>query len=97
MGIDRGMKSTTQQPAHCTLAGVADLAEGPVLCLFNHYAYHANGSTIHSKIQLMDNGNLVDDCPIKLGGTQRIVTPCGITIPLDLMSRTGVFETSTSN
>ena len=38
--------------------------------LFNHYAYHANGSTIHSKIQLMNNGNLVDDCPIKLGGTQ---------------------------
>ena len=97
MGIDRGMKSTTQQPPICTLAGVVDLPDGPVMCYFHQYAYHANGSTIHSKIQLMDNGNLVDNCPIKLGGTQQIITPCGITIPLDLMSRTGVFETSTSN
>ena len=36
----------------CTLAGVYDLPDGPVLLIFNQYAYHANGNTIHSKIQL---------------------------------------------
>ena len=65
---------------------MTDLPDGTsVLLIFNQYAYHANCSTIHSKIQLQDDGNLVDDCPIKLGGTQRIVTPCGITMPLDVI------------
>jgi hypothetical protein len=54
MGIDK--HEICNQPIG-SLAGVADLPNGPVLLLFYQYqyAYHANGSTIHSKmIQLMD-------------------------------------------
>ena len=47
MGIDSHM---LQSLPICTLAGVVDLPDGPVLCYFNQYAHHANGSTIHSKI-----------------------------------------------
>ena len=62
----------------CTCAGVHDLPDRTsVLLIFNQYAYHADGSTIHSKIQLQDNGNLVDDCPIKLGGTQKMLPQGG--------------------
>ena len=82
MGID---SHTLQSLPICTLAGVVDLPDGPVMCYFNQYAYHANGNTIHSKIQLMDYGNVVDDYPIKLGGIQRIVTSSGITMPLDVI------------
>ena len=82
MGIDSHM---LQSLPICTLAGVVDLPDGPVMCYFNQYAYHANGNTIHSKIQLMDYGNVVDDYPIKLGGIQRIVTSSGITMPLDVI------------
>ena len=55
------------------------------MCYFHQYAYHANGHTIHLKVQLMDYGNVVDDSPIKLGGAQKIVIPCGITMPLDVI------------
>ena len=82
VGIDSHM---LQSLPICTLAGVVDLPDGPIMCYFNQYAYHANGHTIHSKIQLMDYGNVVDDCPIKLGGTQRIITSSGITMPLDVI------------
>ena len=82
VGIDSHM---LQSLPICTLAGVVDSPDGPIMCYFHQYAYHANGHTIHSKIQLMDYGNDVDDSPIKLGGTQKIVTPCGITMPLDVM------------
>ena len=82
MGIDSHM---LQSLPICTLAGVVDLPDGPIMCYFYQYAYHANGHTIHSKVQLMDYNNAVDDSPIKLGGTQKIVTPCGITMPLDVI------------
>ena len=82
VGIDSHM---LQSLPICTLAGVVDLPDGPIMCYFNQYACHANGHTIHSKIQLMDYGNVVDDCPIKLGGTQRIITSSGITMPLDVI------------
>jgi len=82
VGIDSHM---LQSLPICTLAGVVDLPDGPTMCYFHQYAYHANGHTIHSKVQLMDYGNFVDDSPIKLGGTQKIVTPCGITMPLDMI------------
>ena len=90
MGID---KHQLNLPI-CTCAGVHDLSNGTsILCIFNRYAYHADGNTIHSKIQLQDNGNFVDDCPTKLGGTQKIVTPGGIMMALNQChSRTGVTE-----
>ena len=83
MGID---KHQLNNLPICTCAGVHDLSDGtPILCIFNRYAYHADGNTIHSKIQLQDNGNFVDDCPTKLGGTQKIVTPGGITMALNVI------------
>jgi len=73
MGID---KHQLNNLPICTCAGVHDLSDGtPILCIFNRYAYHADGNTIHSKIQLQDNGNFVDDCPTKLGGTQKKESP----------------------
>jgi len=83
MGID---KHQLNNLPICTCAGVHDLPDGTsILLMFHRYAYHASGNTIHSKIQLQDNGNMVDDCPIKLGGSQKIVTPGGLTMPLDVI------------
>ena len=81
VGIDSHM---LQSLPICTLLEWWICQIGPIMCYFHQYAYHANGHTIHSKVQLMDYGNVVDDSPIKLGGTQKIVTPCGITMPLDV-------------
>ena len=69
VGIDSHMLQSSLPI--CTLAGVVDLPDGPIMCHFHQYAYHANGHTIHSKVQLMDYGNVVDDSPIKLGGAQK--------------------------
>ena len=57
--------------AICTVAGMVDLPEGSFLCYFHQYAFHSDGDTIHSTVQLMDYGNKVDCDPIKLGGTQQ--------------------------
>jgi len=58
----------------CTCAGVHDLSDGTsILCIFNRYAYHADGNTIHSKIQLQDNGNFVDDCLPNLVELRRLL------------------------
>lgn len=65
----------------CTVAGMVDLPHGSILCYFHQYAYHPDGDTIHSTVQLMDHGNKVDCNPIKLGGTQQITCPNGTVFP----------------
>lgn len=57
-----------------------------VLMLFHEYGELPdgnNGRTIHSKIQLADNGCTIDDNPELLGGGQCITTLEGYKIPLD--------------
>ena len=58
---------------------------GPVIAIFNQYAYVPNGRTIHSCIQMESYGVCVDDKSVKLGyGSQSIKTIEGYVIPLDM-------------
>ena len=67
----------------CTVAGVIDTTTGPIVGIFNQYAYYGKGNTIHSVNQLLDFGIDVNDRPLKCtNGRQTIVTPEGYTIPL---------------
>ena len=66
----------------CTVAGVINSTQGPIIGIFHQYAHHGEGKTIHSTNQLRSFGVQIDDIPQKLGGKQRIKTMCGKTIPL---------------
>ena len=67
-----------------TAAGLITSTQGPVIGFFHQYALHGKGKTIHSANQLRAFGNLVDDIPKRLNGTQRIVTHDGYKIPLSI-------------
>ena len=57
--------------------------QGPVIAIFNNYAHCPDqAQSIHSKIQLQSNGNLVNDTATVFGGLQMIRTNCGRKIPL---------------
>ena len=57
--------------------------QGPVIGIFNNYAHCPDqAQSIHSKIQLQSNGNLVNDTATVFGGLQMIRTNCGKQIPL---------------
>ena len=58
---------------------------GNVLCIYHKYAGgRIQERTIHSKIQLADYGNKVDDNTMKLGGQQTIVAHGGHIFPLSM-------------
>ena len=62
----------------CTVAGVIETTTGPIVGIFNQYAYYGKGNTIHSVNQLLDFGIDVNDRPLKCtNGRQTIVTPEG--------------------
>ena len=65
-------------------AAVIETNKGPIIAVFRQYAYHGMFNTIHSTLQLEQHHNHVNDTPIKLGGTQRLTTSSGYTIPLDI-------------
>ena len=65
-----------------TAAAFIGTSEGPIIGIFHQYALYGKGKTIHSANQLRAFGNLVDDVPLSLKGTQRIVTHDGYKIPL---------------
>jgi hypothetical protein len=51
----------------------------------HQYAYTGKGGTIHSSGQLEWCGNDVNDRSIKIeGGRQRLTTPDGYTVPIDV-------------
>ena len=57
--------------------------QGPVIAIFNNYAHFPDqAQSIHSKIQLQSNQNLVNDTATAFGGLQMIRTSCGKQIPL---------------
>jgi hypothetical protein len=61
--------------------------KGPVIVIFNQYAYHGLGcSSIHSAIQLEHYKNRVDDRSIKSRGRQCLTTLEGYVIPLDIIN-----------
>jgi len=67
-----------------TYAAKVQLHDGRyVLMIFHEYGELPSGRTIHSKIQLADNGTTIRDEPQLLGGEQCITTLEGYRIPLD--------------
>ena len=66
-----------------THGAVGRTNQGEAILVFHQYASHILGSSIHSLLQLEDNGITVDDRPTTLGGSQSIRTPSGHVIPLE--------------
>jgi hypothetical protein len=60
--------------------------KGPVILIFNQYAYHGLGFSIHSAIQLEHYKNRVDDRSIKSRGRQCLTTLEGYVVPLDIIN-----------
>ena len=69
----------------CTVGGVVRTQRGEVIVVMNQYAYTGNGKTIHSSSQLESYKQKVDDRSMKVGGEQRITTPDGYAIPLNIV------------
>ena len=68
-----------------TVARVVESHLGPICLIMHQYAYHGKGKTIHSIVQVEHHGNDVNDKSLKVkGGKQRIKTPDGYTIPLQI-------------
>ena len=67
----------------CTVAGLINTDKGTVIGIFNQYAHHGKGSTIHSAIQFEAFRNKVNDRPRSLREDgQMIITHDGHRIPL---------------
>lgn len=68
-----------------TFGGVTETQYGPVILIFNEYAYNGQGPTIHAPTQFEHYGLDVNDKSVKVGGLQRITTPDGYCLPLDMV------------
>ena len=68
----------------CQVMSRVMTTNGPVIGIFNQYAHHGKGHTIHSKAQLKHFGCVVDDRSRRCGGEQRIIHPDGYVIPLSI-------------
>jgi len=67
----------------CSCGGVVRTQRGPAILIFNQYAFHGRGKSIHSSLQLEDNKIQVNDrCSINQGH-QSLATLDGYAIPLD--------------
>ena len=66
-----------------TFGATARTQRGTVILIFHQYAYHGRGKSIHSSLQLKDNGVTVNDRPMSLNGDQSLITADGYAIPLD--------------
>jgi hypothetical protein len=68
-----------------TVSAVVNTQRGEVIAIMHQYVYTGKGGTIHSSGQLKWCGNDVNDRSIKIeGGTQRLTTPDGYVIPIDV-------------
>jgi hypothetical protein len=68
----------------CTVAGLLQSHKGPIIGIFNQYAHHGTGQTVHSFNQMRHFGIIIDDTPRSFGGTQLIQTPDGYNIPISI-------------
>ena len=62
--------------------------QGPAIAVLHQYAYHGKGKTIHSPAQMRHFGHDVNDTSVMSPcgtGKQRIITPDGYVIPLDIV------------
>ncbi|KAG7344871.1 reverse transcriptase RNA-dependent DNA polymerase [Nitzschia inconspicua] len=64
------------------VAGVLRSNRGPIIGIFNNYAYTGKGRTIHSSPDHF--GHDLDEKSKKVGGSQRIITKNGYVIPLSI-------------
>jgi hypothetical protein len=68
-----------------TVGAVVNTQRGEVIAIMHQYAYTGKGGTIHSSGQLKWCGNDINDRSIKIdGGRQRLTTPDGYVIPIDV-------------
>jgi hypothetical protein len=68
-----------------TLGAVVNTQRGEVIAIMHPHAYTGKGGTIHSSSQLEWCGNDINDHSIKIdGGRQRLTTPDGYIIPIDV-------------
>ena len=68
---------------HEARSATARTQRGYIILIFHQHAYHGRGKSIHSSLQLEDNGVSVNDRPVSLNGTQSLTTEDGYAIPLD--------------
>jgi hypothetical protein len=71
-----------------TCLGKIMTTRGPAIAVMHQYAYHGKGKTIHAPVQMSHFGHDVNDKSIKSpcgNGKQRILTPDGYIIPLDIV------------
>jgi hypothetical protein len=68
-----------------TVSAVVNTQRGEVIAIMHQYAYTGKGGTIHSSGQLEWCGNDINDRSIKIdSGRQRLTTPDGYVIPIDV-------------
>ena len=94
-GIDiQGIDNHTLQSVQLgSVGGVAQTQRGEVILIFKQYALLERGRTIHSAIQLENFGNEVSDTAVSFGGQQRLLTPTGYAIPLDISNGLATLNT----
>lgn len=69
-----------------TVGGTTNTHRGHVILIFNQYAIFGQGTTIHSPAQFEHYGCDVNDKSVHVGGLQRIKTPDGYVIPLEVVN-----------
>jgi hypothetical protein len=69
-----------------TAGAFVETNRGPVILIMNQYVHAGKGKTIHSSGQMEWFKNGVDDRSKKVGGTQRVTTPGGYIIPINIVS-----------
>jgi hypothetical protein len=71
-----------------TCIGLIMTTRGPAIAVMHQYAYHGEGKTIHAPTQMRQFGHEVNDKSVKSPcgtGKQRILTPDGYIIPMDIV------------
>ena len=67
----------------CSCGGTVRTQRGTAILIFNQYAFHGRGKSIHSSLQMEDNKIQVNDrCSVNQGH-QSLITVDGYAIPLD--------------
>ena len=68
-----------------TVCAVSNSLDGTMLCIYHNYATaKIQPTTIHSKVQLQDHNNIVDDTILMVGGRQAFTTTTGSIFPLTM-------------
>ena len=99
-GSDCRVVATTADPRRVDIVGIAgnelpkvpigtvglyvETNKGPVIAIWHQYAMHMTGPSIHSSGQMEHHKIQVSDKSMKVGGMQRMRTPDGYIMPLDV-------------